>query len=89
MDSLINEALWKSEFDCPMPEGMTYAEFAHTRDKAWTSDDIRDQTELLQNLKNLTTQNPLLQDIIETEQQNLTDMILKKIKLETEIPHHD
>lgn len=87
MSSLINEALWKSEFDSPMPEGMTYTRFAHIRDKSWSSDDIRIQRELLEEFQKIKSDNPLLQDIIETEQQNLADMIHHKIKLETEIDY--
>lgn len=39
--SLINEKLWATEFDTPMPKDMTYKEFSALRDNKWTSENAK------------------------------------------------
>lgn len=77
----MNQSLWHSEFNTPMPEGATYDYFNLKRRKKWLSEDIAWQFSFINKLKE-HRQDELMQEIVDLEQRALAKLYKEKINLE-------
>lgn len=77
----MNQKLWETEFDEPMPPDMTYQKFAYLRDKKWLADDINSQLEITKRIKQIPATEPV-NEIARIENDRLAYLYKEKIRLE-------
>lgn len=56
--SLLREALWLTEFDGPMPKGITYWQFAKLREEKWATGNIKEAWTMLRVYEELAKKFP-------------------------------
>lgn len=85
---LISEALWSTEFGDPMPQGMTYRDFAVIRKRKWIKEDIEWQLAHIKHLVGVANkltgqQRRIVIERIGEERVVLGELYEDKIKFET------